>query len=303
MKINKIILMIGLAIVSLQSFAQKNENKKVNCGSFFKIDQGNVLVKENDKGIHLDFDYTLTNNSDITSSIDVWVTIKDCKGNEKQVLSTLKYNTITKNWSNNLTITNNKECPWQLLSFNLDLTNNCGDTFSTDTMLFTELKNTKNANNSNHRTKKRFNPNLQTKNTNNENHKDSCDFNNFTISDETIVINNEKSALGLYLALKLSEKKGLASKAYILLEIENCKGEIQYVKVDLVYDAKTALWVGKQAIIQNLDCNWKINSYEYVIHNACDDEYVSETFETGTIKNNGTLPARDRIVARRRRSN
>ena len=34
-----------------------------------------------------------------------------------------------------------------------------------------------------------------------------------------------------------------------------------------------------------------------------DDEYESDDYDLSTLKNKGTLPARDRIVARRRRSN
>jgi hypothetical protein len=137
----------------------------------------------------------------------------------------------------------------------------------------------------------------------NEKKNDSCDFNNFTIEDGSIIVNNEKSAIGIYISLNLSEKKGLASKVIMLLEIENCKGEKQYVKVELNYDLKTGSWVGKQVIPQNQDCNWKINSYKYLIYNNCNDEYESDDYGLETLKSGGTLPARNKIIARRRRSN
>jgi len=306
MKKLKTLLILSLALISLQGLAQKNEKKNDTCGTFYMIDDGNVDVSQNKKSIQLNFSYSLTSNSDKAASIDVLVTIKDCKGNEKQILTTLKFDPKTNNWTNSLNIDNNIDCPWQLVSFNLSLKNNCGDTLSTEPMLFSELKTQKSTNQSNHRTKKRFNPNLQTKNSNgdnsnNENQKDSCNINKFTIDGDNITVNDSKSALGLFVSLNLSEKKGLASKVSMLVEIENCKGEKQFVKVELTYDTKTGTWVGKQNIPQNPDCPWKINNYKYLIYNACDDEYETDAVELDIIKSNGKLPARDRIVARRRR--
>jgi len=137
----------------------------------------------------------------------------------------------------------------------------------------------------------------------NQEKKDSCNINKFTIDGDNITVNDSKSALGLYVSLNLSEKKGLASKVSMLVEIENCKGEKQFVKVELTYDTKTGTWVGKQNIPQNPDCPWKINSYKYLIYNACDDEYETDAVDLDIIKSNGTLPARNKIIARRRRSN
>lgn len=302
MKTFKILLMLSFAFISLQGFAQKNEKKNDSCDTFYKIDEGNVDVSENEKSIQLNFTYSLTANSDKTAAIEVLVTIKDCKGNEKQVLTTLKFDVKTNNWTNSLTIDNNKDCPYQLVSFNLSLKNNCGDTLSTEPMQFTELKyRGKHVNHSNHRTKKRFNPNLQTKgidndNTNNENKKDSCDFNNFTIEDGSITVNNEKSAIGIYITLNLSEKKGLASNLIMLFEIENCQGEKQYVKVELTFDSKTGSWVGKQVIPQNQDCSWKINSYKFLIYNGCNDEYESDIFDFQNTKSTKSITKFERRV-------
>ncbi|MCF8426501.1 MAG: hypothetical protein K9H61_11035 [Bacteroidia bacterium] len=301
MKTHKILLILSLAFISLQGLAQKNEKQKDTCGTFYKIDEGNIEVSEKKKSTQLDFTYSLTANSDKTSSIEVLVTIKDCKGTEKQIPTTLKFDPKTNKWTSSLTIENNKDCPWQLVSFNLSLENNCGEKFSTDPMSFSELKDKKNVSHSNHRTKKRFNPNLQTKgsgngNSNNENAKDSCDFNNFTIEDGSITVNDVKSAMGIYVTLSLSEKKGMASRVVMLIEIENCKGEKQYVKLELTYDSKTGMWVGKQVIPQNPECAWKINSYKYLIYNACDDEYETDVIDYSTVKSTTSLTKRARRV-------
>jgi hypothetical protein len=305
MKIYKILLMLSLAWFSNQANAQNKQNEKKNekCGKFFKIEQGNVDIKENNKSIDLGFTYTLMEKSDATSSIEVWVTLKNCKGTEKQVLSVLKFDSKTNVWSNNLNIANDKDCPWQPIYFNLSLKNNCGDTFSTDTMQFSELKKREIIRHSNHRTKKRFNPNLQTKSTNNDNPKDSCDFNIFTIKNGSITINKEKSALGIFISLALSEKKGLASNVVLVFEMENCKGEIQFIKVEMVYDEKTSTWIGKQGLIQNSDCSWDIVNYKILAFNTCNDDYESDEFDVKSLGANGTLPARNKIIARRRRSN
>lgn len=135
----------------------------------------------------------------------------------------------------------------------------------------------------------------------NQEKKDSCDFNKFTIEEESITINNEKSALGLYVSLHLNEKKGEASKALMFIEIENCKGEKQSVKLELAFNEKTGSWSGKQVIPQNPDCPWKINAYKYIIYNACNDEYETDVIDLENYKPKGKLPARDRIIERRRR--
>lgn len=135
----------------------------------------------------------------------------------------------------------------------------------------------------------------------NEEKKDSCDFNKFTIEDENITINDNKLGMGMFVTLNLNDKKGAASKVLMLLEIENCKGEKQTVKLELFFNEKTGLWSGKQVIPQNPDCPWKVSSFKYIIYNACNDEYESEWSHIESVKSGRKLPARDRIIERRRR--
>lgn len=130
----------------------------------------------------------------------------------------------------------------------------------------------------------------------NQEKKDSCNINKFTIDGENITVNDGKSALGLYVSLNLSEKKGLTSKVSMLVEIENCKGEKQFVKVELKFNEKTGTWDGKQVVPQNPDCPWKINNYKYFIYNACDDEYETDVIEYGTVKSTSSLTKQARRV-------
>lgn len=302
MKKIKTIITLGIALLAINNFAQGKEKKNEKCEQFFKIEQGNIEIKEGKKAIDLNFTYSLLEKSGSANSIEMWVTTKNCKGQEQNLLSILKFDSKTNTWTNSLSIENNKECPLELEYFYLSLKNNCGDTFSTDTMLFSELKQKKNTSHSNHRTKKRFNPNLQTKNNNSE-PKDSCDFNQFKMENGSITINNQKTALGIYVIINFIEKKDKASKAYVLIDLENCKGERQTIKIEMSYDSKTSSWVGKQGIIQNSDCVWTVISYEFIVFNSCGDEYNSDTNDYKKLNPDGTLPAKNKIIARRRRSN
>jgi hypothetical protein len=109
--------------------------------------------------------------------------------------------------------------------------------------------------------------------------KDSCDINNFFIENESISINDQKSALGVYISFNLKEKKELASKGYVLLKLDNCKAEAQIVKIELNFDIKSGIWAGKLGIPQNQDCSLTFNSYEIILLNSCGDEYVTDLIE------------------------
>jgi hypothetical protein len=128
------------------------------------------------------------------------------------------------------------------------------------------------------------------------NKKDSCDFNNFTIDETNLTINNEKGLLGVYISMSLDEKKGEAKQVFIILKMINCKGEEQFVKVELFYNKTSGNWEGKQAILQNTDCNWTIVSTQYLVLNFCDEAYYSDAIDMPEAGNPKSLTKQARRV-------
>lgn len=129
-----------------------------------------------------------------------------------------------------------------------------------------------------------------------ENKNDSCDFNNFVIENSTLNITNEKSALGAYISLTVDEKKSQAKQIFIILKMINCKGEEQFVKIELKYNNISSTWEGKQGILQNTDCNWTVVSYQYLILNYCDEAYYSDAIDIQNVGNSKSLTKQARRV-------
>jgi hypothetical protein len=135
---------------------------------------------------------------------------------------------------------------------------------------------------------------------------DTCDVNALRIVDGSYAFTDAKTALGLWFSLKLNTAKGMARNVYALVTLTNCKNEVITVKVAFFYDAKADLWVGKQSVVQNSECPFKVTDYQFILVNLCGEEFstLEQAKNGGNVKEMraaGTLPARDRIIARRRR--
>lgn len=136
--------------------------------------------------------------------------------------------------------------------------------------------------------------------------KDTCDVNALRILDGSYAFNNTKTALGIWFSLKLNTAKGPAQAVYALVTLTNCKNEVITVKVAFFYDAKSDVWVGKQSVAQNSECPYKVSDYQFILVNPCGEDYstMDQAKNGRTLKEleaSGKLPARDRIIARRRR--
>jgi hypothetical protein len=136
---------------------------------------------------------------------------------------------------------------------------------------------------------------------------DTCDVNALRILDGSYDFNNTKTALGIWFSLKLNTAKGPTQAVYALVTLTNCKNEVITVKVAFFYDAKADLWVGKQSVAQNSECPFKVTDYQFILINPCGEEFstLEQAKNGGNVKEMkaaGTLPARERIIARRRRS-
>lgn len=129
-----------------------------------------------------------------------------------------------------------------------------------------------------------------------EDKKDSCDFNQFVIENSTLNMTSEKTTLAAYISLTVDEKKSQAKQIFIILKMINCKGEEQFVSVELMYNKSSSTWEGKQGIMQNTDCNWTVVSYQYLILNYCDDKFYSDAIDIASEGNPKSLTKQARRV-------
>jgi hypothetical protein len=137
---------------------------------------------------------------------------------------------------------------------------------------------------------------------------DTCDVNALRIIDGSYAFNDAKTAVGIWFSLKLNTAKGATQSVYALVTLTNCKNETITVKVPFFYDAKADVWVGKQSVAQNSECPFKVTDYQFILTNPCGEEFSTmDQAKAGNgrqlkeLESSGKLPARDRIVARRRR--
>ena len=135
---------------------------------------------------------------------------------------------------------------------------------------------------------------------------DTCDINAMRIIDGSYAFTDAKTAVGIWFSLKLNTAKGPTQSVYALVTLTNCKNETITVKVPFFYDAKADVWVGKQSVAQNSECPFKVTDYQFFLINPCGEEFstmdqAKRGREIKDLAAAGKLPARDRIIERRRR--
>lgn len=135
--------------------------------------------------------------------------------------------------------------------------------------------------------------------------KDPCKVPNYLIDEINFTDFTDDSFLSYTFSIALKEKKSSPKILYVLMTIENCKNQQQTIKTELAYNEKYNIWTSKQGFMQSKECNWKLTRYRIIALNECDDEYATNDNEVVTLKSTtggGELPARNRILARRRRA-
>jgi len=246
------------------------------------------------------------------ASMFVIMTVVNCKGETQTIKTALFYDAKTNTWNGKQAIKNNVECPLKLQSYSTVAVNECGDEYATDEF---EIGNLKSAPGPKTKIARRFREPIWGKINNRGN--DSVNNNDSGCNRQIYMMDainlqdlTDNSFLSYALSISFSAKAAQPATMEVLMTIVNCKNEKQTIKTKLTYDAKTNTWTGKEAMLQNKECPWKLSTYTVIVQNICGEEFASNENETsilkaggGTLSANGTLPARDRIVARRRRSN
>lgn len=128
--------------------------------------------------------------------------------------------------------------------------------------------------------------------------KDPCKAPFYEINSQSLTLNSDKSGLSIVISLTLDDKRSNPATIKYILTLVDCKGNKQYVSVELKCNAKTGEWAGAQYLFGSSDCPWSVDSYSIIATNPCGDEYETEVDDQ---LKKGKLPARDRIVERRRR--
>lgn len=75
----------------------------------------------------LQFSFQFEDKSDVPYAVRMIVQLTDCKGNKQNIEITLKYNDKTRTYSGGQTISQSKECPWELTYGEIAAYNECKD--------------------------------------------------------------------------------------------------------------------------------------------------------------------------------
>jgi hypothetical protein len=132
--------------------------------------------------------------------------------------------------------------------------------------------------------------------------KDPCKEAFYEFESRDITLKADKSGTAILVNLKLSEKSGKPSAIKMVVGLTDCKGNEQFVSVELKFNEKTGLWTGAEYLFASSECPFTVSTYRVIAVNPCGDEYDTGVEQDVRLKNGGgKLPARDRIIARRRR--
>lgn len=99
----------------------------------------------------------------------------------------------------------------------------------------------------------------------------------------------ETTVSGLYalqFSFKFEAKSDVPNNVAMIVELKDCKGNKQYIKITLKFDSKSGTYVGSQSITQSKECAWELSYGEIAAYNACKDKTVW-SFDAKESKNNG----------------
>lgn len=100
---------------------------------------------------------------------------------------------------------------------------------------------------------------------------------------------SESTVSGLYtmqFSFQLEANSDLPSDMAMIVEITDCNGNKEYIRITLKYDAKSNTYTGSEAIKQNKECPWTLTYGEIAAYNPCKDKTVW-SFNTSKSKSNG----------------
>ena len=109
-----------------------------------------------------------------------------------------------------------------------------------------------------------------------ENKKEACS-DKFDIEDDNIIINNDKSFLSGYFTIRFDAKSDIPTTMKVIMKVSDCKGNVSYISIPMVLDAKLNLWVGKFGIPQVPGCPFSYEGLNLVVSNECGDEFSATT--------------------------
>ena len=101
---------------------------------------------------------------------------------------------------------------------------------------------------------------------------------------------SESTVSGLYtmkFSYQLEAKSDVPSDMAMIVEITDCNGNKDYIRITLKYDAKSNTYTGSEAIKQNKECLWTLTYGEIAAYNPCKDKTVW-SFKTSESKSNGS---------------
>jgi hypothetical protein len=102
-------------------------NDKDPCDTKYKL-KDIEYTETNVSGLYgLQFSFQLEDKSDVPYAVRMIVQLTDCKGNKQNIEITLKYNDKTRTYSGGQTISQSKECPWELTYGEIAAYNECKD--------------------------------------------------------------------------------------------------------------------------------------------------------------------------------
>ncbi|MBK7956849.1 MAG: hypothetical protein IPK03_01250 [Bacteroidetes bacterium] len=100
---------------------------------------------------------------------------------------------------------------------------------------------------------------------------------------------SETNLAGMYalnVQFQFENNSDVPAEVAMIVELTDCNGKHQYVRMALKYNALTGIYSGSQALVQDKACPWALTYGEIAAYNACKDKTVW-SFETSESKSNG----------------
>jgi hypothetical protein len=98
---------------------------------------------------------------------------------------------------------------------------------------------------------------------------------------------NVSNLYSLLFKFNFEEKSDVPEVVEMVVELKNCEGTAQKIKIRLKYDAKSETYIGAQTIPQIQNCRWDLNAVYIGAYNAC-NEITLWTFDPSKVKARGS---------------
>lgn len=111
---------------------------------------------------------------------------------------------------------------------------------------------------------------------------------------------SESTVSGLYtmkFSFQFDNKSDHPDAVEMIVQLTDCNGKTQNIKISLKYDSKTDTYTGSQAISQTKSCNWELTYGEIAAYNSCKDQ-TTWSFDPSKAKGNGTKNATTKTSAK-----